>query len=291
MVPGRYSDEEGDFLGVDYLAESEHKPEVIVECVYSREGGDLHGDHGLGDLASQGGRRVRSKPRNDQQVSDISSIRYRDLLEHRVFHEVLRALLILAKRNIRLPESDCVPARIAMDPKMMPYFKDVVGAIDGSYFKLRVKASEQTAWRDRKQGLSTNVLIACDFDMRFRYILPGWEGSANDGKVFSHALENGIDIPKGTYWLADAGYSDTRRLLTLYRGIRYHLKESARAGLRPATYQELYNLRHAQLRTTVERVICRFKATFKALTVGTYLRIDVLCLSESSMHALQCIIG
>ena len=32
-------------------------------------------------------------------------------------------------------------------------------------------------------------------------------------------------VPKGKYWLADAGYSNSNHLLTPYKGVRYHLKE------------------------------------------------------------------
>jgi hypothetical protein len=68
------------------------------------------------------------------------------------------------------------------------------------------------------------------------------------------------------YFLADAGYALQKGLLTPFRATRYHLKEQAAAGLRPATHKELYNLRHSSLRNVVERLFGCLKAKFKILT-------------------------
>ena len=51
----------------------------------------------------------------------------------------------------------------------------------------------QSAFRGRKR-LTQNVLAAVSFDLRFTYVLAGWEGSAHD------ALER-IKMPKrGVNW-------------------------------------------------------------------------------------------
>ena len=95
------------------------------------------------------------------------------------------------------------------------------------------------------------------------YWLAGWEGSTNDGRIFNSTIHKGFIIPQGQYYLADAGFSNSRRLLVPYRGVRYYLQETARAGLRPRTQEELYNLRHSQVRYTVERAFGRLKGTFR----------------------------
>ena len=44
-------------------------------------------------------------------------------------------------------------------------------------------------------------------------------------------MDCGLEIPDGYYYLADAGYpDDDPRLLTPYRGVRYHLAEWSRAN-------------------------------------------------------------
>src|SRR6185437_4765030 len=107
---------------------------------------------------------------------------------------------------------------------------------------------------------------AVDFEGRFIYLLAGWEGSAHDWKVYTDAVRRGFMIPGGKYLLADAGYNCSHRLLTPYRGIRYHLQETARHGLRPKTPEELYNLRHSQARIIVEKALGRHKNTFRIFT-------------------------
>jgi hypothetical protein len=53
------------------------------------------------------------------------------------------------------------------------------------------------------------VLAAVDFDMRLAYVLSGWEGSAHDASIMSDNLSrpDGLQIPKGEFFLGDAGYA------------------------------------------------------------------------------------
>jgi hypothetical protein len=42
---------------------------------------------------------------------------------------------------------------------------------------------------------------ACDFDLNFVHVLPGWEGSAHDGRVLADAqARHRFDTPVGKYW-------------------------------------------------------------------------------------------
>ncbi|KAE8984763.1 hypothetical protein PR001_g22348 [Phytophthora rubi] len=76
---------------------------------------------------------------------------------------------------------------------------------------------------------------------------------------WSHLLET---IPDDFYVLADAGYGLSKKVLTPYRSLRYHLKEWAKSSGRPQNGMELYNLRHAKARNVVERVIGVLKRRF-----------------------------
>ncbi|RWR86070.1 putative nuclease HARBI1 isoform X1 [Cinnamomum micranthum f. kanehirae] len=69
--------------------------------------------------------------------------------------------------------------------------------------------------------------MACGFDMKFHYVLAGWEGSATDATVLWSTLNRGdrLKVPDGKFYLLDAGYSNQPGFLTPYRGVRYHLKE------------------------------------------------------------------
>lgn len=138
-----------------------------------------------------------------------------------------------------------------------------------------VPAEDHARYRNRKGFLSQNVLAVCDFDMRFLYILAGWEGSAHDGRVLQDAqTTQGFHTPKGKYWLGDAGYGCTEFVLAPYRGVRYHLKEQRLAGQTPENAKELFNLRHASLRNVVERIFGVLKRKFKILNNAAEYSVD-----------------
>ena len=57
----------------------------------------------------------------------------------------------------------------------------------------------QAAFRGRKNSTTQNVLAAVDFNLRFTYVLAGWEGSAHDALILADALErpSGLRVPPG----------------------------------------------------------------------------------------------
>ena len=56
---------------------------------------------------------------------------------------------------------------------------------------------DKSRYRNRKGEIATNVLGVCSQDMQFIYVLPGWEGSAADGRVLRNAISrrNGLRVP------------------------------------------------------------------------------------------------
>ena len=60
-----------------------------------------------------------------------------------------------------------------------------------------------------KHYTSQNVLAAVDFDLKFTYVLAGWEGSAHDANILSDSMSrpDGINIPNGKFCLVDDGYA------------------------------------------------------------------------------------
>ena len=79
------------------------------------------------------------------------------------------------------------PPEIASNPKLYQYFKHCQGALDGSYFDAWVQEESMAQYQTQKGGIAQNVLAVCDFDLKFTYILSGWEGSAADSTVFEYA--------------------------------------------------------------------------------------------------------
>ncbi|KAA0043564.1 retrotransposon protein [Cucumis melo var. makuwa] len=73
------------------------------------------------------------------------------------------------------------------------WFENCLGALDGTYIKVNVSATDRPRYRTRKGEVATNVLGVCD--------------------------------TKGYYYLYDAGYLNVEGFLAPYRGERYYLSK------------------------------------------------------------------
>jgi hypothetical protein len=121
--------------------------------------------------------------------------------------------------------SDPTPPEIVHSPKFFPYFNSVIGAIDGTHITYSPSVADRLATWNHKGGFSQNCLMACDFNMKFIYVLSGWEGSAADAAIYYNACLHNLYIPCGKFYLADAGFSACDELLIPYCGVHYHLAE------------------------------------------------------------------
>ncbi|XP_059664095.1 uncharacterized protein LOC132309848 [Cornus florida] len=199
----------------------------------------------------------------------------------RHFHDVLKAIISLEDLYLQPPRGSEVPPEIRHSSRFYLYFKDCVGAIDGTHIRVKVSKKDAPRYRGRKDYPTQNVLAACSFDMKFTYVLPGWEGTASDSRVIKNALserEEKLIIPEGKYYLVDGGYMLTSGLITPYRGVRYHLKEySSRA---PENAQELFSLRHSSLRNVIERVFGVLKKRFPIISTGAEAHYPVDTVTE-----------
>ncbi|PPD92929.1 hypothetical protein GOBAR_DD10135 [Gossypium barbadense] len=172
----------------------------------------------------------------DNLLQSSKSVDIREQTVHHYFRVVLRAILKLYRLVIRLPD-ESTPSEIRNNPRFYPYFKDCIGALDGTHIRASVPLSMQGRFRSRKGGTTQNVLAAITFDLKFSYVLAGWEGSAHDSRILSDALSRprGLRIPE----------------------------EFGAEG--PENAKELFNLRHSSLRITVESVFGILKKRFRVL--------------------------
>ena len=115
-----------------------------------------------------------------------------------------------------------IPNCISSSNAFSPYFDGCIGALDGTHIPVCILQASCAAFWNRKGEITQNVLAACTMDMRFMYVLLGWEGSASDSCVFEDAWRKGFTIPEDCYYLADAGYANSDMLLVPYRGVHYH---------------------------------------------------------------------
>ena len=77
--------------------------------------------------------------------------------------------------------------------------QDCVEAIDGTHVRAFVPPEIQRRFRGRKDGTTQNVLATISFDLKFTYVLAGWEGNAHDSRVLNDAFARprGFSIPEG----------------------------------------------------------------------------------------------
>ncbi|XP_020578175.1 putative nuclease HARBI1 [Phalaenopsis equestris] len=82
------------------------------------------------------------------------------------------------------------PAEISKDARYMPFFKDCIGAIDGTHVDARIPNNDKVAFIGRCGSPTQNVMVVCDFNLCFTFAKAGWEGSAHDSRVFKSATRN-----------------------------------------------------------------------------------------------------
>ncbi|XP_069146582.1 uncharacterized protein [Solanum lycopersicum] len=127
------------------------------------------------------------------------------------FNECLRAILKLTPLFLVNPK----PILENEIEDRWKLFKGCLGALDGTYIHIRAPSVYKPRYKTRKGDIATNVLGVCDRNLNFTYVLPGWEGSAADGRVLRDAVvrRNGLKIPEGmpcTY-----AYKNTKRMMHL----------------------------------------------------------------------------
>ena len=82
--------------------------------------------------------------------------------------------------HVSLPTgAEPISPQICNNPKFWPYFKNAIGAIDGSHIPCAPPANHRPFFCNHKGFISMNCLFACNFALKFIYALTGWEGSAH----------------------------------------------------------------------------------------------------------------
>jgi hypothetical protein len=178
-----------------------------------------------------------------------------DTFHHHINHFFKVVIPTLARRFLQPPDPHQVQPKIHDNPRFYPFFKNCLGAIDGTHIPISISPEKHSPFRNRKGTLSINVMVACDFDLNITFVSSGWEGSATDSTVLRSAMSKGFQVPPEKFYLVDGGYANTTSFLAPYRGVRYHLKEFGAGHRRPQNPKELFNHRHALLRNHVERAL------------------------------------
>lgn len=113
----------------------------------------------------------------------------------RKFEEVLNCVVGMCKDYIRPidPNFSTTHSRISNDQRMMPHFKDCIGALDGTHILATPPPHDLIRYIGRSGKATLNVLAVVDFDLRFTYASIGQPGSMHDTNVLFHALRHDYD--------------------------------------------------------------------------------------------------
>ncbi|KAL0427270.1 UNVERIFIED_CONTAM: hypothetical protein Slati_2901800 [Sesamum latifolium] len=134
---------------------------------------------------------------------------------HAILHVVCQMHIVLLAKPTPIVD-DCTDLR-------WKWFKDCLGALDGTFIDVRVPDHEMARYRTRKEHVAQNVLGVCNPNMQFIFVLSGWEGSA----TYSRVLRDVIHRPNGLYLPSEDPLEmelpDTRDAgdVSLVQGMRY----------------------------------------------------------------------
>ncbi|XP_042484831.1 uncharacterized protein LOC122065097 [Macadamia integrifolia] len=113
------------------------------------------------------------------------------------------------------------------------------------------------------------VLYAIGHNVKNRVLLHLFGHSAYNSRILDDAIhregEAKLPVPRGKFYLVDAGFANQKGFLRPYHNVRYHLKEWRNSNVSPADKKELFNLRHSRLRNIIERAFGLLKSRFKIL--------------------------
>jgi hypothetical protein len=176
---------------------------------------------------------------------------------HFIFLQICTVLCMMMERYVKWPnifnceqQADEILARTN--------FPGVIGAIDGCHIEIKAPVRNPYDFYNRKQFYSVILQGTCDMSLKFLDIFVGMPGRVHDARVFrlsplSRQIDLGL-IPEPMHILADSAYSLHDNVLTPFRD-NGHLNR----------VQRRYNMKHAAVRSCVERAFGLLKNKFRRL--------------------------
>ncbi|CAL2227880.1 unnamed protein product [Prunus armeniaca] len=145
-----------------------------------------------------------------------------NILAHNLKFKVIGFDYYRSKETISRQFNSVLHAMMRISEEYLKLHPCAIGALDGTHIPVTVSAKDRPRYQNRKEDISTNVLGVCDPDLKFIYVLSGWEGSASDARVLRDALarDNPFQVPNDKYYLVDAGYANGQGFWAPYRGTR-----------------------------------------------------------------------
>ncbi|GMN45094.1 hypothetical protein TIFTF001_014284 [Ficus carica] len=177
-------------------------------------------------VAHKRNRRINPQPMHNARLTGATNRHISYLFQHsrettsRWFFKVLTAICALKDEFIRQPNyTDVQHLIMGHSYKYKPWFDDCIGVINGTHVPCVPRAENSEAWINRKGVNSQNVLAICSFDMKFTYMLAGYERSCHDARMLQEAITfHGFPIPSPRkFYVADSGYVNKDCFLSPFR--------------------------------------------------------------------------
>ncbi|KAH1032669.1 hypothetical protein J1N35_044843 [Gossypium stocksii] len=167
---------------------------------------------------------------------------------------------------------------------------DCIGAIDGTHITVILPPNEQIPYIGRKGIPTQNVMVVCDLNMCFTFVMAGLEGPAHDTRIFLDAIRDPkykfSHPPNGNYYLVDSGYPQMKGYFGPYRGQRYHLPDFRR-GRSISGKEEIFNHSHSSLRSVIERTFGVLKkkwAILRDMPSYSFEKQTMIVVATMTMH-------
>ncbi|KAK7502568.1 hypothetical protein BaRGS_00006143 [Batillaria attramentaria] len=179
---------------------------------------------------------------------------------HRVVKEIYQVLVSLRENVIRWPQRQELD-RISEEFERTAGLPGVVGAIDGTYIRIKGKADNtRDSYICRKGFPAMHLQVVSDSNLLLLDVDTGNVGSVHDSRVFRnsalHQLLESDDgkLPVQYHLLGDSAYPLKEYLLVPFQD-NGHLTHT----------ETKFNLAHAKTRSDVERAIGLLKGKFRRL--------------------------
>ena len=93
-----------------------------------------------------------------------------DTFHRHINHFFRNVLPGLAREFLKPPNPNQVHPKIATNPRYYPFFRNCLGAIDGTHIPISIASEKYAPFINRKNTVSINVTIACDFGLKITFI-------------------------------------------------------------------------------------------------------------------------
>ncbi|XP_024879954.1 putative nuclease HARBI1 [Temnothorax curvispinosus] len=205
----------------------------------------------------------------------------------RAVRRVIHALNCLAPRFIKWPRGE-EATRVIEEFERAKNFPGVIGAIDGSFIKIRAPKKDAASYVCRKNFHAIHLQAVCDARSLFTHCYAGHVGSVHDARVFRNSpiadfIQRSHEyFPADSHLIGDAAY-------TLHSHVMVPFRDNGHLTAR----QKNFNYCLSSTRMAIEKAFgllkMRFRILLDCLPLTDVAKIPQFIIACSVMHNI-CIL-